>query len=340
MYRRQFLALSALFGAFTALRGVDYALGARYALPKLAFADELVDLLLFLKTKTRLICLGDTDHEKPQLYAFLSDRSSMERLGRGGVENIFLEISIRFQKIFEDLQKGKTKPDSGVASMPKNAWLSGAENEILARKRSEALWRLEKPTFHAIDERSSGSELLSPSAYVLANLGDFFHHLFLPQSTAGHVWQDLSVIAQNRFGGGFGFPFVDDRRPAQKILEAMKGKEGTGLAVYGAGHFDGHAERLGGDSMFKLAKKAGLAPILVNFFFSEQVKEAHYREGLRTLERSFRSASVDFILQKDASSRIAFNDEKLGREFAERPSAAKRPALSGLSRRDFLRFRV
>jgi hypothetical protein len=84
----------------------------------------------------------------------------------------------------------------------------------------------------------------------------------------------------------------------------MKEKNGAGLVVYGAGHFDGHAERLGGESIFKLAKKAGFASHSRECILFGAGERSALPRGLKRLERSFRPASVDFIFARRGKAAV------------------------------------
>jgi hypothetical protein len=101
------------------------------------------------------------------------------------------------------------------------------------------------------------------------------HKVTLPLSTSGVVWLLPGLIVEGALGksGNFFTLVIDDAKPAEKILSVMQNPKESGLVVYGAGHFDGSAERNGLDSLFKLTQKAGFAPILANLFFSEQAKK-------------------------------------------------------------------
>lgn len=342
MNRRSFLKLAV---SYAALRGADYAIGNSYSLPAAPFTDELTSLLLFLKTQTRLICMGDIDHSKPLHSLYLCDRKQLTTLGVNGFRSVFFEQSPTLQQTIDDLQNGLVAPQDIRERIFDCSWLANATNDKISDAAASALYDLKAPHFYAIDSRVLGKTVKTPIVpAVLIEGGLLAHHSLLPFSTAEAYWCMPGLAAWALLGKDTKNMYEtlrDDTSPAEAINENMRKHKGAGLVVYGSGHFCEDRRASGHLSMLEQLEEADLNPIFINLFSTPNDKELFEKTIGSLFKGPLRASAADFFTENEEGKRIVFNDVGLKEAFACRQKVpAKNPRPRTVSRRALLSFRM
>lgn len=341
MNRRSFLKLAA---AAATVRGVDYLIGAQQSLPDIEFADDLVDLLLFLKTQTRLVCLGDTNHKRMEKSRFLSSRPHLERLGRGGFDSVLTEKSPDDQSYLNAVQEGEAAPQRDTSKkIAADDWISGARRDKIEEEHFQAIYGLPSPRFYNVDHRLTKEP---PAALLAIGLASFLpitaQQLLLPQSLSSAAALEPALYVYGKVGNPAAVlaPLLDDTETARYINFLMGKQKGAALLVFGAGHFCGMGEHFGVPSLFGCLTKAGHNPIVVNIHASQEDLAAYNKEKKEEFHGIYRKPAVDFIAHAPKGSRIAFNDKRLEKTYlAARPPLPEEKTKQ-LSRRSLLRLFV
>lgn len=127
-----------------------------------SFAAAFTELLCFLRTQTRLVCVGDVNHMDKAPHAYFSDYTQLKRLNEGSYNHVFIENNVNNQKCFDQI---KTNPESWhsvqdecLRQIKDNDYIDKAENSIMAKDLVDALQKLPSLSFHSVDTRRNGQE--------------------------------------------------------------------------------------------------------------------------------------------------------------------------------------
>ncbi len=128
MNRRSFFK----FAAFTATANVlDFGLNELQAIPPEPDHSELINLIGYLKTQHKIICLGDTNHTDINVASALKSVALAKGLSREGFSNLFIEYPVDKAQPFQDYQAKTINREDFIEALINNGGLSGWLSSVI-----------------------------------------------------------------------------------------------------------------------------------------------------------------------------------------------------------------
>lgn len=277
------------------------------SIPHTAFADAFCSLLLFMKTQSDMVCLGDTEHGIPASHAFLFNSEVVDKLAQGGYRNVFYENNIRAQGCLDILQTKDRLWENVEEACEKtlyvNSYIPEEDRSILTRRMVHALQGRDDLRFYSVDTR-----LYDPPEGV---------------EQGGYV-----IRAEKKLD-------YDDASTAAFIKDIVKKRQGGNLCCFGCAHFDNSTAGWSKTPyLYGLFEKEGLRPLTVNLYASlyrfENAVE-RYQDS-----KIMRAPDVMFCIDDSKKHVVQFKDERLEQAFAAWKEQQTKAPLTEPSRRSFL----
>jgi hypothetical protein len=321
-------------GFVAVTRLVDHVVDRMKKLPDDVPVGELLALTDYLKQRYDVICLGDTDHRDLATAALLSSPDLAGGLEKQGYENIFSERPEILQTLINQLRNGGFTPERFAriyANLGRDAWLSkGIRRQLAARFAGQIMGS--RLGIHAIDkdDRSlvESNSPLARTAFILGSLAGLATWACFPKSNLRAYVKALFLHLQVKANPLSGRRILDDGAPAEKIVNVMRqSPNAPAIVIYGAGHFNGAAEREGFVGMDKQLRRHGLNTAVVNLHADGETRDSYYREKRRNQQGSFQPPFADFIIRPKAGEpHIVFTTAKNEADFRNFCVGASRAA--------------